>query len=138
MEKLNALIPHQQQVVVHMVEEDIEFIANSVKLEVLKAATGRQKLVTNVVSRDLDDRCQQRILDALWFRKMDGRKKEVSSPFADTFCWAFESCGKWSDLSTWLRSDSGIYWVSGKAGSGKSTLMKFLYSHSTTRQLLGQ
>ncbi|KAH9207963.1 hypothetical protein DL95DRAFT_239390, partial [Leptodontidium sp. 2 PMI_412] len=27
----------------------------------------------------------------------------------------------------WLRSDNSIYWINGKAGSGKSTLMKFVY-----------
>jgi len=29
----------------------------------------------------------------------------------------------------WLLSGSGVFHISGKAGSGKSTLMKFLYSH---------
>ena len=33
---------------------------------------------------------------------------------------------KWSNLRDWLESDHQLYWITGKAGSGKSTLMKFL------------
>ncbi len=134
--KLNALIPPQQQVTLHMMEEDIQTIAESIKLEVLNAAGARQEWVADTASKALHEGCQQRILDALWSRKMDDRRNDVSTPFADTFSWAFESCGNWSDLTVWLRSESGIYWLSGKAGSGKSTLMKFLYSHPKTLRLL--
>ncbi|RYC90544.1 hypothetical protein BFJ63_vAg6606 [Fusarium oxysporum f. sp. narcissi] len=36
------------------------------------------------------------------------------------------------NFKTWLTSDQLIYWISGKPGSGKSTLMKFLLSDSRT------
>ncbi len=36
----------------------------------------------------------------------------------------------------WLRTGKGIYWVSGKAGSGKSTLMKYLHNHKETATAL--
>jgi hypothetical protein len=36
----------------------------------------------------------------------------------------------------WLENGTGIFWLSGKAGSGKSTLMKFLQHHRRTRELL--
>ncbi|KAI9647984.1 hypothetical protein NHQ30_002607 [Ciborinia camelliae] len=36
------------------------------------------------------------------------------------------------DFGKWLTSDSGLYWISGKAGAGKSTLMKFICQHMTT------
>jgi len=39
---------------------------------------------------------------------------------------------EWDDFSLWLRSNSSIYWVYGKAGSGKSTLVKYLYGHKDT------
>lgn len=51
----------------------------------------------------------------------------------DTLHWAFNS-----QLSDWLQSGSGIFWVSGKAGSGKSTFMKFLADHPQTRKLLAR
>jgi hypothetical protein len=36
-------------------------------------------------------------------------------------------------LQTWLQSSNDIFWIYGKAGSGKSTLMKFLFEHKQTR-----
>lgn len=39
-------------------------------------------------------------------------------------------------LKTWLESGNDIFWVQGKAGSGKSTFMKFLFEHSQTREHL--
>jgi ATPase subunit of ABC transporter with duplicated ATPase domains len=37
---------------------------------------------------------------------------------------------------TWLESGSGIFHISGKLGSGKSTLMKFLCEHPDTKEKL--
>ncbi|KAF4943648.1 hypothetical protein FGADI_13275 [Fusarium gaditjirri] len=36
----------------------------------------------------------------------------------------------------WLKSDLPVYWISGKPGSGKSTLMKFIVSDSRTLEAL--
>jgi hypothetical protein len=36
----------------------------------------------------------------------------------------------------WLQSDRIAYWICGKPGSGKSTLMKFIVKHSLTRKYL--
>lgn len=53
--------------------------------------------------------------------------------------------GKYSDnraakrqqsFISWLSSGDGAFHISGKLGSGKSTLMKFLYKHDCTRELL--
>lgn len=41
-------------------------------------------------------------------------------------------------LLTWMSSGAGIFHVSGKLGSGKSTLMKYLCDHAGTKQLLEQ
>jgi hypothetical protein len=41
-----------------------------------------------------------------------------------------------TNFVTWLRSDGGLFHISGKAGSGKSTLMKFLCSHKRTKEEL--
>ncbi|KAK3695658.1 hypothetical protein B0T22DRAFT_478288 [Podospora appendiculata] len=43
-----------------------------------------------------------------------------------------------SVLSDWLHSGSGIFWVFGRAGSGKSTLMKFLADEPGTCEALVQ
>lgn len=38
----------------------------------------------------------------------------------------------WDSFVDWLKSDLPVYWITGKPGSGKSTLMKFLISDSRT------
>ena len=38
----------------------------------------------------------------------------------------------------WLRCGEGIFWISGKAGSGKSTLMKYIVDHKSTSEYLGE
>lgn len=39
-------------------------------------------------------------------------------------------------LFDWLKSGDGIFHISGKLGSGKSTLMKYLCEHSATKTML--
>jgi NACHT domain len=39
---------------------------------------------------------------------------------------------KWSNFAQFLESDQGIYWITGKPGSGKSTLMKFIKNNQRT------
>lgn len=41
-----------------------------------------------------------------------------------TFDWIFD--GNTSAFVRWLKGDDGLFWINGKAGSGKSTLMKFI------------
>ncbi|KAF5545951.1 hypothetical protein FMEXI_5867 [Fusarium mexicanum] len=42
----------------------------------------------------------------------------------------------WDCFIDWLKSDQPVYWISGKPGSGKSTLMKFLVLDSRTLDVL--
>lgn len=42
----------------------------------------------------------------------------------------------WDCFSDWLRSDETIYWISGKPGSGKTTLIKHILNHHLTRSCL--
>jgi hypothetical protein len=57
--------------------------------------------------------------------------KQYPRPMLGPFEWIFDSA-----LSEWLRSGTGLFWISGKAGSGKSTLMKFLADKRETQALL--
>ena len=38
----------------------------------------------------------------------------------------------------WLRSDDPVFWIQGKPGSGKSTLMKYLIEHERTKSLVSK
>ena len=84
------------------------------------------------------------ILDSLGFAAMQNRQEEVSEAYHTTFEWMFGEPEKeakplpWTNFVEWLRHDNGIYWVNGKAGSGKSTLMKYIYNDARTSQFLSQ
>ncbi|KAI7776921.1 hypothetical protein LA080_004284 [Diaporthe eres] len=72
---------------------------------------------------------------------LEHRRNSVSEAHSGTFHWALSPPTddvEWDDLAQWLRSGSGIYWVHGKPGSGKTTLMKYLYDNAVTRSLLSE
>jgi hypothetical protein len=64
---------------------------------------------------------------------MHDRVEAIKDAHAKTFSWIFEEpdgeVKQWNSFSWWLRSGDGIYWISGKAGSGKSTLMRYISQH---------
>ncbi|KAK4449187.1 hypothetical protein QBC34DRAFT_425918 [Podospora aff. communis PSN243] len=87
-------------------------------------------------------RAEKDVLESLAFPVMRDRENDIVSAEAATFDWIFRdpraSDRPWSNFCEWLadgKSD-GLYWISGKAGSGKSTLMKHLVRHERTRQAL--
>ena len=43
---------------------------------------------------------------------------------------------KWDNLVDWLGSESKIYWISGKPGAGKSTLVKYILHEPRTKMAL--
>ncbi|KAF7551945.1 hypothetical protein G7046_g7578 [Stylonectria norvegica] len=87
----------------------------------------------NVISVETSIEKEQAILESLRFDSWPIRHDAISQAHDKTFEWAFKS-----ELSAWLTSNGGIFWISGKAGSGKSTLMKFLVENPETRRLLSK
>ena len=77
----------------------------------------------------------QVLLLSLRFDYMAQRQATVEPAHEQTFEWILDPSSpvKFDD---WLRFQDGIYWVMGKAGSGKSTLMKFLLNHKKTAESL--
>jgi hypothetical protein len=81
------------------------------------------------------------LVESLHYETIMERYEGVIHAHQRTFEWIFqsqctedESC--WSDFVQWLRQGDGIYWISGKAGSGKSTLMKYIYESPNTQKHL--
>ena len=78
------------------------------------------------------------IIESLTFPTISEREWRIAEAHLQTYDWLFEetkpSGPRYSGVSMldWLQRRHGIYWVSGKAGSGKSTLMKHLYNHERT------
>ncbi|KIW63158.1 hypothetical protein PV04_10026 [Phialophora macrospora] len=87
------------------------------------------------------DALRVRLLDALAFPEMNDRRNMIEhrvSDFGSTFDWMFEksvSYDPYNDLPPshqfvqWLRSGNDLFWVSGKPGSGKSSLMDYVYQN---------
>ncbi|KAK5655821.1 hypothetical protein OQA88_5359 [Cercophora sp. LCS_1] len=91
--------------------------------------------------RAIVKKCEDRILAKLWFRRIDDRRESIAVAHQKTLDWVLRPEGEnipWDDLSRWLRTSSGMYWVVGKAGSGKSTLMKYLFLDHRTKEYLEQ
>lgn len=79
-------------------------------------------------------RTSQRILQSLRFDEMPARCIQIPESYDQTFNWVFAE--HTSPLRPWLEGRCGSFWVSGKAGSGKSTLMKYLANDNRTLELL--
>ncbi|KAK4888939.1 hypothetical protein LTR27_012219 [Elasticomyces elasticus] len=82
---------------------------------------------------------REEIMDSLYFPEHDARIRMLDPPWSQTFDWIFQppsDPNARSDFTHWLRSGSGIFWISGKLGSGKSTLMAhILHNKRTEREL---
>ncbi|KAI8714865.1 NACHT domain-containing protein [Fusarium sp. LHS14.1] len=119
----------------------------------LKAATENQR---------------ERLLGSLRFQEMNQRRNETTDPENATFKRIFQendsttNLGEttesrydtdedntdedytdkidvvWQHFVDWLRSGEGLFWVQGKPGSGKSTLVRYIIDDEATQTLLNQ
>ncbi|KAK4448922.1 hypothetical protein QBC34DRAFT_100924 [Podospora aff. communis PSN243] len=64
----------------------------------------------------------------------DRRLEQIESVHSHTFGWVYDK--RSVGFADWLRKGKGIFWISGKPGSGKSTLMKLIHSDPRTAQLM--
>ncbi|KAK3370830.1 hypothetical protein B0T24DRAFT_531769, partial [Lasiosphaeria ovina] len=88
---------------------------------------------------------EHHILKSIAFDSLPARHSAVREAHRETFEWVFKEdshntstrtvtgCG---NLIAWLKHGNGTFWISGKPGSGKSTLMKFIADHDSTVQAL--
>lgn len=72
------------------------------------------------------------ILESLHYQRMEAREEKIIDAHAQTFEWIFDphvtlnGLPPKGNLLEWLTSGNDIFWIIGKAGSGKSTLMESL------------
>ncbi|KAF2671509.1 hypothetical protein BT63DRAFT_219596 [Microthyrium microscopicum] len=111
--------------------------------------------LSGMASTGSDIWIEQAILQSLRFREIQVRFHKIPEAHARTFGWIFgrpapsqnpELCRN-SCVGTlpnvkfidWLEDSTpqtSLYWIAGKAGAGKSTLMKFLSDHEETKRAL--
>ena len=99
------------------------------------------KISYHVAQEEAKKFARKMVADSLAFPAMDHRYDAVQEAVRGTFQWILspndQDFASWTNFTCWLQ-DSGrsgvdrIYWINGKAGSGKSTLMKFLVTHRDT------
>lgn len=110
------------------------------------------------LSLKIEAQCRENvILQNIFFPSMNLREDAIHDPEEGTYKWILEEdnkelkedkendgkdngrrADKRTIFLTWLRSGGGVFHISGKAGSGKSTLMKFLGHHCRTKEELGK
>ena len=112
----------------------------------INALSNSQSPISVPSQSPLDDtRARERaygaILNSLWYPSISDREDSIRDAYAKTFDWLYhdpKSTGKpWDSFVDFLQGDTGSYWITGKPGSGKSTLMKYLRNDTRTRQYLG-
>ncbi|KAM0722937.1 hypothetical protein Q7P37_001135 [Cladosporium fusiforme] len=97
------------------------------------------ELLRNLQKLVMTDLPQASILSSLQHPEMASRQDAISEPSLSTYNWIFETKHEPPHPVTyvpWLEIRDGIYWVTGKAGSGKSTLMKHIWNHDRTTAAL--
>ena len=109
----------------------------------LRSATDSQRIIDLIQTITSDfERANtiHEVLSSLSFRAMYFRYEAVEEAHSKTLHCILEE--EQPDnipevhYLEWLRHSDGIYWISGKAGSRKSTLMKYLSDHERTEQVL--
>ena len=97
-------------------------------------------LVSQLLSRMVLDKLElsnkQAVLDSLYFSRMQDRREYIAEAHNKTFQWVLQAEvateRPWANLAKWLKTSNGIYWIGGKPGSGKSTLMKYIEQDKRT------
>ncbi|QYT06079.1 hypothetical protein H0G86_012946 [Trichoderma simmonsii] len=134
----------EQESRINSISQDVENLRLEVQRRSVDPGRGNSLAFTDTDIRRFSDRLTSlnkaednmfadKIVASLNYSSRPVRHDSVPQAHKNTFQWAFDS-----RLSKWFSSGSGIFWVSGKPGSGKSTFMKFIAKHSQTKELLTQ
>jgi hypothetical protein len=97
---------------------------------------------------------EKRLVEMLKFGDISLRHEAIPEAYEQTFQWVLRKQNErsqqqhgrtstaareiprqgpsWDNFVEWLEGDKSLYWITGKPGAGKSTLMKFLYHHPKT------
>lgn len=127
----------------HIITCLAESQTNLATLVTHESAKTRQDLIAQF-DRSESHRLYQEIKESLFYPDITSREDQIVENFdgiENSYDWVFDESQKkqpWSDFSEWLRSGKAVYWINGKAGSGKSTLMKYICDHSRKNELLKQ
>lgn len=85
-----------------------------------------------------EEEFRTKFLDSLYFSRMHTREGQIVDHHHETFRWIYHNdhYSRWSSLAHWLEQGTDTYWINGKAGSGKSTLMNYIRLEEATARSL--
>ncbi|KAH6705244.1 hypothetical protein BKA61DRAFT_493019 [Leptodontidium sp. MPI-SDFR-AT-0119] len=133
---VSALVEHmdnRSQMIISTIVEEISVKASQHQEEQL----AKFMLVLELALRR---RAEEVIIQSFRYDKMTHRYEDVLEAYQKTFEWIFDDDARsqvpWHNFASWLKDDQAVYWISGKAGSGKSTLMKHIFDDNRTRVFL--
>ncbi|KAM0385042.1 hypothetical protein ACHAQC_011764 [Fusarium culmorum] len=114
------------------------------EIDTLEKMMRQSSLSEARVRKELD------IIRSLSFKTRQFRYNAICDAHHETFRWVFtppsdqethlsiKQRESQTKLLKWLEHGSGVFWVSGKPGSGKSTFMKFVADHQRTVEALSR
>jgi len=149
-DKLLGLAQNSQDssVVLLNLQKQVLELQRGVKVEMLgQEAQNRLQALLSMTEAARDRVMQRHIRKSLAFADMLDRWERIEPAHTATLRWFMEDQSTASASSEmtpkkltartryiqWLRSDAAIFHLAGKLGSGKSTLMKFLFEHMRTK-----
>jgi NACHT domain len=107
-------------------------------------AAGTSPGSSNQSMKEQDHQLCRKIVQSLYFENLNYRGGTIPEAHAKTCKWIFqepqlndEQVPAWSSFPNWLEGNStDIYWITGKPGAGKSTLVKFILGNHKMEQCL--
>jgi hypothetical protein len=134
---------------VHVIPLNVRRTSGRDRLTLLSISNGSSKTIEESMIQDSAHglatklaEIESEVWNSLTFPIMTDREDEIADAELKTFDWIFElprsKDRPWDNFLKWLETGDSLYWINGKAGSGKSTLMKHLFNHDITRQALNR
>ncbi|KAF4442818.1 hypothetical protein F53441_11646 [Fusarium austroafricanum] len=114
--------------------ESIERLIQGISPSDANAATQMITYLDNLASEVQQVKRHRNLLNSLLFPTIKQRQSAIMERHQATFNWVFSE--NKTGFCEWLETGNGFFWVKGKAGSGKSTLMKYLATHDQTQSRL--
>lgn len=104
-----------------------------VELRATSSAVQRRPAADNFIKSYKDYHRAQALVDSLTDDNMTYRwDTGIYAPYETTCEWIFNR----SETRNWFKSENGIFWIVGRPGTGKSTLVKFMEQDVETQDLL--
>ena len=151
--KLASLDQNLQHVICSLASQKTSFCdllrseAEQTREQLTSAVTRLERMHFEDRAQREEDKWYDELTRSLFYPEITSRQEQIEETFdgiKDSYDWIFgeplldNGVPKWTDFSQWLKSGDNVYWVNGKAGSGKSTLMNRICNHPRTKKFLQQ